>query len=126
MKAVQTMKRIIDDNKLTVMCTVARSACPYDTSSKEMWDKSNASSFSPSHIYLSDLKLPFYSALPEHGAHFCDLSRYLAGEIDLSSITARSLEWAEEPAYLSKVPIDENQIAFQYRIPRVTAATWCG
>jgi hypothetical protein len=75
---------------------------------------------------LSSLKVSFYSVIAELGAQFCDMSRYLAGEIDLSTVLARSLEWAEEPGYLSKIPISENQIAFADRVPRVTAATWCG
>lgn len=60
----------------------------------------------------------------EQGTHFCDLSRYFGGEVDISSVTAHSLEWDEKAGKLSKVPIDEEKIAPENRIPRVTAATW--
>ena len=60
----------------------------------------------------------------EQGTHFCDLSRYFGGEVDISSVTAHSLEWDEDAGHLSKVPIDEEKILPENRIPRVTAATW--
>ena len=41
LKAVQMMKKIIADNNLTVMCTIARYACAYEAIAKpEWWDKS--------------------------------------------------------------------------------------
>lgn len=61
----------------------------------------------------------------EQGTHFCDLSRYFGGDVDLSTVTAHSLEWDEEAGHLSKQSIDESQIAPENRIPRVTSATWC-
>jgi hypothetical protein len=36
-------------------------------------------------------------------AHFCDLSRYFGGEVDLETIMAHSVEWYEKPGQLSKV-----------------------
>lgn len=36
-------------------------------------------------------------------AHFCDLSRYFAGEVDLDSVMAHSIEWYEKPGQLTKV-----------------------
>lgn len=60
----------------------------------------------------------------EQGTHFCDLSRYFGGEVDIASVTAHSLEWDEEAGQLSKMSIDESKIAPEHRIPRVTAATW--
>ncbi|ELU44740.1 NAD binding dehydrogenase [Rhizoctonia solani AG-1 IA] len=53
-----------------------------------------------------------------------DLSRYFGGDVDISSVMAHSVEWDEEPGQLSKIPIDENKIAPENRIPRVTTATW--
>lgn len=61
----------------------------------------------------------------EQGTHFCDLSRYFGGEVDISTVSAHSLEWDENAGQLSKMSIDESKIAPQNRIPRVTAATWC-
>jgi len=71
--------------------------------------------------------IPLSSAGPivEQGTHFCDLSRYFGGEVDLSTINAHSLEWDENAGHLSKIPIDESKIKPENRIPRVTAATWC-
>lgn len=60
----------------------------------------------------------------EQGTHFCDLSRYFGGEIDISSVQAHSLEWHENAGKLSKMPIDESKILPENRIPRVTAANW--
>lgn len=36
-------------------------------------------------------------------AHFCDLSRYFAGEVDLDTVMAHSIEWYEKPGQLTKV-----------------------
>jgi Putative oxidoreductase C terminal domain len=41
LKAVQMMKKIIEENNLTVMCTTARYACAYESIAKQdWWDKS--------------------------------------------------------------------------------------
>ena len=79
----------------------------------------------PDQCILSGLTV-FYSAGPivEQGTHFCDLSRYFGGEVDISSVTAHSLEWDENAGQLSKMAIDESKIAPENRIPRVTSATW--
>jgi len=60
----------------------------------------------------------------EQGTHFCDLSRYFGGDVDISSVQAHSLDWHEKPAKLSKMSVDESLIPPENRIPRVTAATW--
>lgn len=39
----------------------------------------------------------------EQATHFCDLSRYFGGEVDLRSIMAHALEWDAPPGALSKV-----------------------
>src|SRR5436190_20060438 len=69
--------------------------------------------------------IPSAGPIIEQATHACDLSRYFGGEIDLSSITAHALEWYEKAGHLSKVPVDEEKIPPEDRIPRVTAATWC-
>jgi hypothetical protein len=41
LKAVQMMKKIIEENNLTVMATIARYACAYEAIAKpDWWDKS--------------------------------------------------------------------------------------
>jgi predicted dehydrogenase len=108
LKAVQKMKQIINENELTVMATIARYACAYEKGAKpDWWDKR-----------LSG------GPIVEQGTHFCDLSRYFGGEVDISSVQAHSLEWDERPGQLSKMPIDESKIAGENRLPRVTTANW--
>lgn len=41
-----------------------------------------------------------------------------------SALSAHSVEWNEAPGKLSKIPIDENKIPEDQRIPRVTTASW--
>ena len=60
----------------------------------------------------------------EQGTHFCDLSRYFGGEVDISTVVAHSLEWYEEAGKLSGIVIDEEKIEPENRIPRITSATW--
>lgn len=77
-------------------------------------------------LHQQGLSDGLFSAGPivEQGTHFCDLSRYFGGEVDISSVAAHSLEWDEEAGHLSKMNVDEGKIAPENRIPRVTAATW--
>ncbi|KAF8590585.1 NAD binding dehydrogenase [Ramaria rubella] len=108
LRAVQMMKQIIEENNLTVMSTVARYACAYEAIQKEdWWDKGRS-----------------YGPIIEQGTHFCDLSRYFGGDVDISSVVAHSLEWHENAGRLSKIPINESKIKPENRIPRVTSATW--
>jgi len=108
LKGVQMIKRIIEDNNLQVMATIARYACAYEAISKpDWWDKSRSC-----------------GPVVEQGTHFCDLSRYFGGDVDISTVSAHSLEWHENPGHLSKQTIDESRIAPENRIPRVTSATW--
>ncbi|KAG6832363.1 hypothetical protein H0H92_002631 [Tricholoma furcatifolium] len=108
LKAVQMMKQIIEENNLTVMSTIARYACAYEAIAKpDWWDKSKSA-----------------GPVIEQGTHFCDLSRYFGGEVDITTVSAHSLEWDENAGRLSKISVDESKIAPENRIPRVTAATW--
>ncbi|EPT06209.1 hypothetical protein FOMPIDRAFT_1021223 [Fomitopsis schrenkii] len=108
LKAVQMMKQIINENNLTVMATIARYACAYEAIAKpDWWDKAKSA-----------------GPVVEQGTHFCDLSRYFGGEVDMSTVQAHSLEWDENAGHLSKMSIDETAIPPENRIPRVTSATW--
>lgn len=73
---------------------------------------------------LNDVMGCSYGPIIEQGTHFCDLSRYFGGEIQIDTVQGHSLEWDEPAGVLSKIAIDENKIAPENRIPRATAATW--
>ena len=75
-------------------------------------------------LILSAYYLCSAGPIIEQGTHFCDLSRYFGGEVDIASVQAHSLEWHENAGQLSKMTIDESKILPENRIPRVTAATW--
>ncbi|WVQ70968.1 hypothetical protein IAR50_000493 [Cryptococcus sp. DSM 104548] len=108
LKAVQEMKKIIDDNNLTVMATNARYVTAYELAIKtDWWDKSI-----------------MQGPIIEQGTHICDLSRYFGGEIEMETIAAHALEAHEKPGYLSKRNFDESVIPDQLRIPRATSASW--
>lgn len=108
LQAVQMMKKIIKDNNLIVMATIGRYACTYSSIPKtEWWDKS-----------------AWGGPVIEQATHFCDLSRYFGGDVEISTIKATALEWDEPAGSLSKIPIDESKIKEQNRIPRVSTANW--
>jgi Putative oxidoreductase C terminal domain len=122
------MKKIIEENHLTVMATIARYACAYQAIAKhEWWDKA---------IWLGTVALHFYEVhltlitsvrggpIIEQGTHFCDLSRYFGGDVDLSTVYSTTLEWDEPAGVLAKVPVDESKVKPENRIPRVTSANW--
>ncbi|PWN39368.1 hypothetical protein IE81DRAFT_338475 [Ceraceosorus guamensis] len=108
LKVVQKMKAIIEENNLKVMATNARYVMAYEhTANFHWWDK--AQSCGP---------------IVEQATHFCDLSRYFGGEVDLSTVMAHSLEHFEPAGQLAKVPIAEDKITPDQRIPRITCASW--
>ncbi|ORY27202.1 putative oxidoreductase C terminal-domain-containing protein [Naematelia encephala] len=108
LRCVQKMKQIIHENQLTIMATNARYSAAYEAIAKPAW-WNKAIDMGP---------------VIEQGTHFCDLSRYFGGDVDINSVVARSVEFYEEPGKLSKIPIDENKIPEELRIPRLTSAIW--
>ncbi|KAN0060962.1 hypothetical protein ACQY0O_006696 [Thecaphora frezii] len=108
LKVVQKMKQILEENNLKVMATNARYIMAYEHTAKlDWWDKSQTC-----------------GPIVEQATHFCDLSRYFGGEVDLSTVVAHSLEYFEPAGQLSKIPVDESKVAPENRIPRITCATW--
>lgn len=105
---VQKMKEIIRENGLTVMAINARYINAYENIVKLWWwDKTHS-----------------LGPIIEQATHFCDLMRYLGGEVNLDSVHAYTVE-ADEPAgRLSKAPEGESGLAADVRIPRITCATW--
>ena len=74
--------------------------------------------------YADAIRIILTPAIVEQATHFCDLCRYFGGEVDLSTVAAHSLEFFEPAGKLRKVPIDENSIEPDQRIPRITCANW--
>ncbi|KAH9942270.1 putative oxidoreductase C terminal-domain-containing protein [Epithele typhae] len=63
-------------------------------------------------------------AIVEQATHFCDLSRYFAGDVHLPSVVAHSVQHHEPPGHLSAKRFDEDPIPAENRLPRLTSATW--
>ena len=55
-----------------------------------------------------------------------DLSRYIAGDVNLSTVRAVAVEHDDTPGKLSSIPsnVNESEIPEQNRLPRVTSAIW--
>ena len=87
LRCVQKMKQIIHDNNLTVMATNARyvshsggsenrgiltdpQSCAYEAIAKPAW-WNKAIDMGP---------------VIEQGTHFCDLSRYFGGDVDINTV----------------------------------------
>ena len=108
LKIVQKALQILQDNNLTPMSISARYTCSYSTIRKaEWWDKSKDC-----------------GPIVEQATHFCDLMRYLGGEVDLDTVQAVALEHYENAGKLQHLAIDESVIPAEERIPRATSAFW--
>ena len=108
LKVVQKMKQILEENNLQVMGINARYIMAYEHTAKlDWWDKSRDC-----------------GPIVEQATHFCDLMRYFGGEANLDTVLAHSLEFDEPAGVLSRVPVPEEKVDPQERIPRVTMATW--
>lgn len=110
LKVVQKAMRIIQDNRLVVMSVQARYVTAYSQMRKaEWWDKEKQG-----------------GPIVEQATHFCDLCRYLGGEVVLDTVRATALEHHEKAGRLSYFTdaIDESNIPPENRIPRVTSAFW--
>lgn len=60
----------------------------------------------------------------EQATHFADLSRFFGGEVNLGSVSARTVEHHTRAGQLGKKGFDEEKIEAANRIPRITAAVW--
>ncbi|ADV21110.1 NAD binding dehydrogenase [Cryptococcus gattii Ru294] len=108
LNAVREMKKIIEENNLTIMATNARYVTAYELAIKtDWWNKSI-----------------MQGPIIEQGTHICDLSRYFGGDVNVETICAHALEAHEKPGQLSKRNFDESVIPDDLRIPRATSASW--
>ncbi|GAA6012134.1 hypothetical protein JCM11491_001760 [Sporobolomyces phaffii] len=108
LRVVQKMRSIIEDNDLEVMATNARYTASYAKINKPAWW----------------MKSKDQGPVVEQATHFIDLSRYFGGDVVMDSVQAHALEWDEPAGALSVIPVDEDAITEDDRVPRVTSATW--
>ncbi|KAF2022413.1 hypothetical protein BU24DRAFT_488624 [Aaosphaeria arxii CBS 175.79] len=105
---VQKAMSIIRENNVQIMSVNARYTCAYSKIRKiDWWNKAKQC-----------------GPVVEQATHFCDLCRYIGGEVNLESVKAIALEHDEPAGKLSHMAIDESQIDSSDRIPRVTSAFW--
>ncbi|WWD17283.1 hypothetical protein CI109_101723 [Kwoniella shandongensis] len=111
LKAVQEMKKIIDDNKLTVMASITTYLLAYSFASKSFfgyWDKSREP-----------------GPIVSQATHVCDLTRYLTPRALLDTVHVKTVEHSEPAGNLSLLEFDEEGLVKpENRISRVTNATW--
>jgi predicted dehydrogenase len=110
LRVVQQAMHIIRSQNLQVMSVVARYTATYSRMRKfDWWYKSKQC-----------------GPIVEQATHFCDLCRYLGGEVDMNSVKAYALEHYEPAGQLSHhdPAIDESKIDPEDRIPRATTAFW--
>jgi len=110
-KAILKMKELIAAYG-PVKVFNARYDCAYSTLSKEMWWDLTKSG----------------GPIVEQATHFCDLARYLVGEIDMSSVRAIAIKQTDPAGKLNSLPPNveklEKQLPPEKRINRVTSAFW--
>lgn len=111
-RAVQKMKEIIDKYGPVRMFN-ARYNCAYSSLNKEMWWDSSRSG----------------GPIIEQATHFCDLARFLGGDVNLSTVQAICIKQTDLAGKLDRLPPNlqnlEQILPEEHRIPRGTAATWC-
>ena len=111
--AIQQMKSILHKHNRPVMGINARYNCAYSKSTNWIWwDKTKSG-----------------GPVVEQATHFCDLMRYIGGEVRSDTISALAIPASEDrtnPGYLSLVkPINREQdLEREKRIPRLTTAHW--
>ena len=113
-RAVEQMRRAIAETPGGARAVIARYDCAYsEIASKVWWDLRRTG-----------------GAIVEQATHFCDLARFLGGEVDLSTVRGVQIAAGEPAGALCDIPaapdgrsIDAG-IPVAQRIPRATAAVW--
>lgn len=108
LKVVQKAKQIIERNNINVMAVTARYAMAYQKSKKPHWW----------------MKSREGGPVIEQGTHFCDLMRYFAGDVDLGTVQATTLEHFESVGQINPQFVEEHKIDDDDRVPRITSAFW--
>ncbi|WVQ99425.1 hypothetical protein IAU59_006560 [Kwoniella sp. CBS 9459] len=112
LKAVQAIKRILDDNKLSIMCTQATYLMAYDFA---------AQSINYGYWHLDREPGPIVT----QATHICDLNRYLTPPILFDTINVNTVESTDPAGKLSLLKFDEQKdIPLENRISKITSASW--
>ncbi|WVW83941.1 hypothetical protein I302_105964 [Kwoniella bestiolae CBS 10118] len=111
LKAAQEIKKLIEENNLTVMHTQASYLFAYDFAAKDFYG------------YWSKSREP--GPIVTQATHICDLTRYLTPPVLLDSIHTNTVEHTDPAGKLSILRFDEqNLVKPEDRIPRITSSTW--
>jgi len=110
-RAVQKMKEIINKYGPARVFN-GRYDCAYANLNKEMWwDASKCG-----------------GPIVEQATHFCDLARFLGGDVRLNTVQAISIKQSDPLGKLDKLPPNlqnlEHGLPEENRIPRATIANW--
>jgi len=112
--AVEKMRQVLAQTAGGPRAVIARYGCAYsEIASKVWWDSRRTG-----------------GVIVEQATHFCDLMRFLAGEVELPSISAVRIAAAEQAGQLTGVPAGRDgrpidaDIPAEQQIPRATAAVW--
>ena len=109
--AVEKMKSMITDHGCPVMLCNARFLKAYSLSSNRMWWDSTTSG----------------GAIVEEATHLCDLTRYLCGEVDLSTVQGHCVRESDSGG-AGKLgllnPSLEEGLSEERKVPRVHGAVW--
>ena len=111
--AIFQMKSILEKHGHPVMGISAKYICAYSEMDHPFWWNKTKSG----------------GPVVEQATHFCDLMRYLAGEVVTESISALAIPASDEkskPGFLSVVKPVNNEASLDNacRIPRLTSAHW--
>jgi predicted dehydrogenase len=111
--AVEKMRSVLAEHGRPVVGLSAIYQCAYSTLDRALWWNMDTSG----------------GPIVEQATHFCDLVRYLGGEVRPESLQGLCVPYSGEPGsagYLTAVPgnISEASLLPSQRIPRFTTAHW--
>jgi len=106
--AVMKMKELIRDNNWTITNVIARYNCGYTSIFKDSWWDIGRSG----------------GPIIEQATHFVDLARFFAGDAVMKTVNAISVKGHHPAGKLSKMPVKEENIPAERRVPRATTAFW--
>jgi len=110
-EAIRRMKSITEMYGAPRMF-IGRYTCAYTNLAKEMWWDTKKSG----------------GPIVEQATHFCDIARFLMGEVNIDSVQATSIKQNERLGQLQLLPENisnlEDKLPDERKTPRVTSAFW--